>query len=62
MKIDLSQFDCKLEMKELLDWIKKVENFFEYAEIPEEQRVKLVSYKLNGGASAWWDQIQTNRL
>ena len=35
LKIDLPHFDGQFEMEDFLDWIKKVENFFEYAEIPE---------------------------
>ncbi|XP_035547276.1 uncharacterized protein LOC108991242 [Juglans regia] len=33
----------------------------ENVEIPENQQVKLVAYKLRGGASAWWEQTQNNR-
>ncbi|XP_041004080.1 uncharacterized protein LOC121249434 [Juglans microcarpa x Juglans regia] len=29
-------------------------------QIPEAQQVKLVAYKLHGGASAWWEQMQNN--
>ncbi|KAL5548403.1 hypothetical protein UlMin_003634 [Ulmus minor] len=48
-------------MEGLLDWLKKVDNYFDYTETPEEHKVKLVAYKLNGGASAWWDQEQNTR-
>ena len=48
-------------MEDVLDWIKRVDNYFEYAQTPEEHRVKLVAYKLNEAASVWWDQVQSNK-
>lgn len=30
-------------------------------EVQEEKNVKLVAYKLTGGASAWWEQTRLNR-
>ena len=38
-----------------------INNFFDYMEVPEEKQVKLVAYKLKGGASAWWEQVQCNQ-
>ena len=48
-------------MEDLFDWFKKVDNYFEYIHTLEENKVKLVAYKFNGGASAWWDQEQNTR-
>lgn len=53
MKMDLPCFDGRLHIEDFLDWIHNVENFFDYLEIPENRQVKLVAYKLKGGASAW---------
>ena len=61
MKIDLPQFDTELKMEDLLDWLKKVDNYFEYTYTPEENQVKLVAYKFHDGVSAWWDQEQSKR-
>ena len=60
-KIDLPQFDGELEMENLLDWLKQVDNYFDYTHTPDDSKVKLVAYKLTGGASAWWDQEQSLR-
>lgn len=46
---------------ELLDWIKAMDNFFDYMEIPKEMQVKIAAHKLRGGASALWDRIQSIR-
>ena len=50
-----------LHIEDFLDWIRTVENFFDYMGIPEQQQVKIVAYRLQGGASVWWDQIQFTR-
>ena len=52
IKIDFPQFDGELEMEDLLDWFKKVNNYFEYTQTPEKNKVKLVAYRFNGGAFA----------
>lgn len=35
-----------------------MDNFFDYVEILEDKQVRMVAYKLKGGASALWDRIQ----
>ncbi|CAL1394527.1 unnamed protein product [Linum trigynum] len=35
-------------------WFPRVEQFFEYHEVPEEQRVSLASFHLEGEANQWW--------
>ena len=54
MKIDVSSFDGHLHIEDFLDW-HAIENVFDYMEIPDEKRVKLIIYKLRGGASTWWE-------
>ena len=61
IKIDLPSFDGNLDLEDLLDWLKKVDNYFDYTQTPEQNKTKLVAYKFQGGASAWWDQEQSNR-
>jgi hypothetical protein len=61
VKIDLPNFNGHLHIENFLDWILEVENLFDYMQTPEAQQVKLVAYKLRGGAFAWWEQTQSNR-
>ena len=61
MRMDLPSFDGHLHIEDFLDWQAGVERFFDYMEVQEEKKVKLVAYKLTGGASAWWEQTRLNR-
>uniref|UniRef100_A0A2N9EHZ3 CCHC-type domain-containing protein n=1 Tax=Fagus sylvatica TaxID=28930 RepID=A0A2N9EHZ3_FAGSY len=48
--------------QEFVDWLSTVERVFEYYEVPEQKKTKLVGVKLRGRASAWWEQVQVHRL
>lgn len=58
IKIDLPYFDGNMDIEDFLDWIQTVEKFFDYMRVPESKQVRLVAYKLKGGASAWWAQLE----
>ena len=53
LKMEFPAFNGQLHIEEFLDWLNEVERFFDYMEIPDDKKVKLVAYKLKGGASAW---------
>lgn len=61
MKLEVPTYDGKIDIEGFLDYIVVVEDFFECMKIPESQQVKLVSYKLKGGAASWWRQTVHNR-
>lgn len=57
LKFDILHFDSRMHTEEYLDWLKSVETFFECMDILEEKKVKLAIYKLQSGATAWWEQL-----
>lgn len=58
IRADLPPCHGNLHIEDFLDWINEVEKFFELLNIQDHLQVKHVAYKLKGGASAWWHQLQ----
>lgn len=40
----------------------EVDRFFNYMNIPNDKKVKLVIVRFEGLASAWWDQTVVNKV
>ena len=53
-KFEVSTFFVKLNPEELIDWINELEEYFEYEEIEDQDRVKFAKAKLKGHANIWW--------
>ena len=62
MKVDLPNFNGTFNIDEFLVWLAEVERFFDYRDVLEELRMKSVAYRLKGGASAWWERVQSRWL
>ena len=45
-----------------MDWLNQVERIFDFHEVPDYKKVKLVANKLKGRAFAWWRQLQVQRV
>jgi len=45
-RVDTPEFEGKLDPEEFLDWLSTVERVFEYKDVPEDKKVKLVALKL----------------
>lgn len=60
-KSDIPVYSGQMNIPEFLDWVKVVDNFFEYMEVPKDKQVKMVAYQLKGRAGAWWERIQNAR-
>ena len=61
-KIDLPEFYGSLNHEEFMDWLNQVERIFDFHEVPDSKKVKLIFIKLKGRASAWWEQLQVQRV
>ncbi|CAB4263480.1 unnamed protein product [Prunus armeniaca] len=61
MKVDLPEFERKMQPDDFVDWLNTVERIFDYKEVSDEKKVKIVAIKLKSNASAWWEQLKTRR-
>jgi len=51
IKIDIPDFEGNLQPDDFLDWLETAERVFEYKEVSEEQKEKIVVVKLKKHAS-----------
>ena len=51
-KIELPKFYGSLYHEEFMDWLNQVESTFDFHEVPDSKKVKLISIKLRERASA----------
>ena len=49
-KFDVPTFSRNLNLEELIDWINELEEYFEYEEIEDSDRVRFAKAKLKGHA------------
>lgn len=62
MKLDLPMYGGKMDNEEVLDSIDALDNYFDFKEVLEDQKVKLAKTKLKGSALTWWNYTQLERL
>lgn len=53
VKAEIPNFVENLDIEAVLDWLYEVDKFFDIMDVPEEEQVKIMTYKLRGGAGAW---------
>ncbi|GJT10805.1 hypothetical protein Tco_0857847 [Tanacetum coccineum] len=61
IKVDIPEYDGKLDPDEFVEWLRTVECAFDYKETSEEHKVKIVAMKLRKYASTWWANTCTKR-
>lgn len=60
-KIEVFPFVGSLRLEELIDWVIEIDEYFEYEEIEDPDRVKFAKNKLKGHANIWWREVQLER-
>ena len=60
-KIKVSTFVGSLRPEELIDWINEMDEYFEYEEVEDPDRVRFAKTKLKGHANIWWREVQLER-
>jgi len=61
-KVDIPEFEGQLDPDQFIDWLQTVERVFEYKDIPDDKKVKLVALKLRRYASIWWQNVVSSRV
>ena len=57
-KVDIPMYEGNLNVEELMDWISSLDNFFEFEEVEDKNKVKLAITRLKGHAVIWWEELQ----
>ena len=57
-KVEIPKFHGRFKPEDFVDWLNTIERVFDYYEVMDEKKVKLVAIRLKGRASAWWEQLQ----
>nr|GEZ15616.1 Gag-Pol polyprotein, putative [Tanacetum cinerariifolium] len=61
IKVEIPEYDGKLDPDEFVEWLRTVECAFDYKATTEEDKVKIVAMKLRKYASTWWANTCTKR-
>ncbi|VFQ82872.1 unnamed protein product [Cuscuta campestris] len=60
-KVDVPTFEGKNDWDEFLEWLETVERVFDFKEVSDEKKVKIVALKFRKYASTWWTNTCTKR-
>lgn len=60
-KPSLSTYNGNLSAEELIDWIGQLDRYFDYEDVEEDKKMKLVVTRLKDHAALWWDNVQAER-
>ncbi|VFQ73779.1 unnamed protein product [Cuscuta campestris] len=60
-KVDIPIIEGKNEPDEFLEWLETVERVFDFKEVSDDKKVKIVALKFRKYASTWWTNTCTKR-
>ncbi|VFQ93342.1 unnamed protein product [Cuscuta campestris] len=60
-KVDIPTFEGKNDPDEFLEWLETVERVFDFKDVSDEKKVKIVALKFQKYASTWWTNTCTKR-
>ena len=60
-KVEIPKFEGQLNPDEFIEWMNTVERVFEYKDVPDDKKVKLIALKLRKYASIWWSNVVSKR-
>ncbi|GJX67976.1 putative nucleotidyltransferase, ribonuclease H [Tanacetum coccineum] len=61
MRVDIPMFEGRIQPDEFIDWIHTVERVFDYQDVRDDLKVKIVAIKLKKHAFVWWEQLKLKR-
>lgn len=61
MKVDIPEFEGKMQLDDFIDWLTTVERIFDFKDVPENHKVKIVAIKLRKHALIWWEHLKRHR-
>lgn len=61
IKVEIPEFEGRMQGDEFIDWLNTVERIFDYKNVTDDCKVKLVAIKLKKHASIWWEHLKKQR-
>jgi len=58
IKVDVWNFDGRLDPQYFLDWVMSLERYFKWYEMSQERRVCFTAMKLVGQAGQYWSNVE----
>ncbi|XP_056694837.1 uncharacterized protein [Spinacia oleracea] len=61
IKVDIPDFEGGVHPDDFIEWLHTVERVFDFKDIPDDRKVKIVAIKFKKHASIWWENLKRQR-